>query len=53
MYTHDRAKIKYQVSYMHETLWDQGNLLEPRYYTAFDSWFYSTRLNNRLDYDRT
>jgi outer membrane receptor for ferrienterochelin and colicins len=53
MYTHDRAKIKYQVSYMHETLWDQGNLLEPRYYTAFDSWFYSTRLNNRLDYERT
>ena len=30
MYTHDRAKIKYQVSYMHETLWDQGNLMEPR-----------------------
>lgn len=52
MYTHDRAKIKYQVSFMKETLWDQGNLLEPRYYTAFDSWFYSTRLNNRLDYDR-
>jgi outer membrane receptor for ferrienterochelin and colicins len=38
---------------MNETLWDQGNLLEPRYYTAFDSWFYSTRFNNRLDYDRT
>jgi outer membrane receptor for ferrienterochelin and colicins len=53
MYTHDRAKIKYQASYMHETLWDQGNLLEPRYYTAFDSWFYSTRFNNRLDYERT
>ena len=52
MYTHDRAKIKYQVSYMHETLWDKGNLMEPLYYTAFDSWFYSTRLNNRLDYDR-
>ncbi|MBK8881689.1 MAG: TonB-dependent receptor plug domain-containing protein [Bacteroidales bacterium] len=53
MYTHDRAKIKYQVSYMHETLWDKGNLMEPRYFTAFDSWFYSKRLNNRLDYDRT
>ncbi len=53
MYTHDRAKIKYQVSYMYERLWDKGNLLEPRYYTAFDSWFYSTRFNNRLDYDRT
>jgi outer membrane receptor for ferrienterochelin and colicins len=53
MYSHDRAKIKYQISYMKETLWDQGNLLEPRYYTAFDSWFYSTRLNNRLDYERT
>ena len=53
MYTHDRAKIKYQVSYMKETLWDQGNLMEPRFYTAFDSWFYSTRLNNRLDYDRS
>jgi outer membrane receptor for ferrienterochelin and colicins len=53
MYTHDRAKIKYQLSYMHERLWDKGNLLEPRFYTAFDSWFYSTRLNNRLDYERT
>lgn len=53
MYSHDRAKIKYQISYMHESLWDKGNLLEPRYYTAFDSWFYSTRLNNRLDYERT
>jgi outer membrane receptor for ferrienterochelin and colicins len=53
MYTHDRAKIKYQLSYMHETLWDRGDLMEPLYYTAFDSWFYSTRLNNRLDYDRT
>ena len=53
MYTHDKAKIKYQVSYMHENLWDKGNLLEPRFYTAFDSWFYSTRFTNRLDYDRS
>ncbi len=53
MYSHDKAKIKYQLSYMHERLWDRGNLLEPLYYKAFDSWFYSTRLNNRLDYDRS
>jgi outer membrane receptor for ferrienterochelin and colicins len=53
MYTHDKAKIKYQVSYMHERLWDKGDLLEPRYFTAFDSWFYTDRLTNRLDYDRT
>ncbi len=53
MYTHEKAKIKYQASYMHETLWDKGNLLEPLYYTAFDSWYYSQRLNNRLDYERT
>jgi outer membrane receptor for ferrienterochelin and colicins len=52
MYTHDKAKIKYQLSYMSERLWDKGNLLEPRFYTAFDSWFYSKRLTNRLDYDR-
>ena len=52
MYTHDKAKIKYQVSYMHERLWDKGDLLEPRFYTAFDSWFYSKRLTNRLDYER-
>lgn len=52
MYTHDKAKIKYQVSYMHERLWDKGNLLEPRFFTAFDSWFYSKRLTNRLDYER-
>jgi outer membrane receptor for ferrienterochelin and colicins len=52
MYTHDKAKIKYQVSYMNEKLWDKGNLLEPRYYTAFDSWFYSKRLTNRFDYER-
>jgi len=53
MYTHDKAKIKYQVSFMNERLWDQGNLLEPKFYTAFDSWFYSKRLTNRLDYERT
>jgi outer membrane receptor for ferrienterochelin and colicins len=52
MYTHDKAKIKYQVSFMRERLWDKGNLLEPRFYTAFDSWFYSKRLTNRLDYER-
>lgn len=53
MYTHDKAKIKYQTSYMNERLWDKGNLLEPKYYTAFDSWFYSNRLTNRVDYDRS
>jgi len=53
LYSHEKAKIKYQLSYMRETLLDKGNLLEPRFYTAFDSWFYSTRLNNRFDYDRT
>jgi outer membrane receptor for ferrienterochelin and colicins len=53
MYTHDKARIKYQVSYMHERLWDKGNLMEPRFYTAFDSWFYSRRITNRFDYDRT
>ncbi len=52
MYSHDKAKIKYQVSFMREKLWDKGNLLEPRFYTAFDSWFTSKRLTNRLDYDR-
>jgi outer membrane receptor for ferrienterochelin and colicins len=52
MYTHDNAKIKYQVSYMRERLWDKGNILEPRFYTAFDSWFYSKRFTNRLDYER-
>ena len=53
MYSHDNAKIKVRSSYMYERLWDKGNLLEPRYYTAFDSWFYSNRFTNRLDYDRT
>jgi outer membrane receptor for ferrienterochelin and colicins len=52
MYTHDKAKIKYQVSYMNERLWDKGNLLEPRFFTAFDSWFHSDRLTNRIDYER-
>ncbi len=53
MYTHDKAKIKYRVSYMREKLWDKGNLIEPRFYTAFDSWFYSKRFTNQLDYTRT
>ncbi len=52
MYTHDKAKIKYQVSFMQERLWDKGSLLEPRFYTAFDSWFISKRVTNRLDYER-
>jgi outer membrane receptor for ferrienterochelin and colicins len=53
MYTHDKVKIKYQVSYMSEKLWDKGNLIEPLFYTAFDSWFYSKRLTNQLDYNRS
>ncbi|HKK42177.1 MAG TPA: TonB-dependent receptor plug domain-containing protein, partial [Bacteroidales bacterium] len=53
LYTHDKARIKYQVSYMKEKLWDKGDLIEPRFYTAFDSWFYSKRLTNQLDYTRT
>lgn len=53
MYSHDNAKIKFRSSYMNERLWDKGDLLEPKYFTAFDSWFYSGRLTNRLDYDRT
>jgi outer membrane receptor for ferrienterochelin and colicins len=52
LYSHDKARIKYQASFMQERLWDKGNLLEPRFYTAFDSWFYSKRLTNRLDYER-
>ncbi len=53
LYSHDKARIKYQVSYMSEKLWDKGNLIEPRFFTAFDSWFYSKRLTNQLDYTRT
>jgi outer membrane receptor for ferrienterochelin and colicins len=52
IYTPEKAKIKFQVSYLHERLWDKGDLLEPRFYNAFDSWFYSKRLTNRLDYER-
>jgi outer membrane receptor for ferrienterochelin and colicins len=53
LYSHNSVRIKYRVSYMREKLWDKGNLIEPRFYTAFDSWFYSKRLSNQLDYSRT
>lgn len=52
MYKTERAKIKYSTSIMQETIWDKGNLLAPYYYTALDSWFYTNRLTNRLDYSR-
>ena len=45
-----RNKIKYQSSYMREQLQSKGSLLPPQYYTAFDDWFYSTRISNRLEY---
>ncbi|HAF29023.1 MAG TPA: hypothetical protein DCG75_08240 [Bacteroidales bacterium] len=48
--TNKRNKIKYQSSYMRERLQSKGSLLPPQYYTAFDNWFYSSRISNRIEY---
>lgn len=45
-----RNKIKYQASYMRERLQSKGSLQPPQYSTAFDDWFYSTRISNRIEY---
>lgn len=45
-----RNKIKYQASYMKETLESKGSLLPSKYYKAIDDWFYSSRISNRLEY---
>ena len=45
-----RNKIKYQSSFMRERLQSKGSLISPQYYTAFDDWFYSTRISNRLEF---
>jgi len=45
-----RNKIKYQASYMRERLQSKGSLQPPSYSTAFDDWFYSTRVSNRIEY---
>lgn len=51
-YTSEGQKIKYQSSYMRERLLDKGGLIAPQFYTAFDDWYISTRVSNRIDYDQ-
>jgi outer membrane receptor for ferrienterochelin and colicins len=43
-------KIKYQSSFMRERLLDKGELIAPQNYTAFDDWYISERLSNRVNY---
>ncbi len=45
------SKFKYQSSFMRERLLDKGNQQAPSYRNAQDSWFYSTRFSNRVEFN--
>lgn len=49
-FTAKSYKIKYQSSFMRERLLDKGELISPQNYTAFDDWYISERLSNRVNY---
>lgn len=49
-FSDDRSKIKVQTSLMYERLLDKGDQLSPSFRTARDSWFYSVRTTNRVEY---
>lgn len=51
-YNKENYKIKYQLSFMNERLLDKGDQLPYDYRKAFDSWFYSQRINNRVEYNQ-
>lgn len=51
-YSKEAYKIKYQISFMNERLLDKGDQLPFDYRKAFDSWFYSRRLTNRIEYNQ-
>jgi len=46
------SKFKYQSSFMRERLLDKGNQLAPSFRNAQDSWFYSSRLSNRVEFNQ-
>lgn len=50
-YNKEKYKIKFQSSLMSERLLDKGDQLPTSYRFAIDSWFYSLRFNNRLEYN--
>ncbi len=51
-YSKEKHKIKYQLSFMNERLLDKGDQLPYDFRKAFDSWFYSRRINNRIEYNQ-
>lgn len=51
-YSKEKYKIKFQSSLMNERLLDKGDQLPTTFRTAHDSWFYSLRFNNRLEYNQ-
>jgi len=48
-YQTGNMKLKYQASAMTERLLQKGDLLPPYFETAFDSWFKTLRLVNRME----
>jgi len=48
-YNHKNLKLKYSGSYFNELLQSMGELMKPYYETAFDNWFYTNRITNKLE----
>ncbi len=51
IYSHDKMKLKASSSWFDEKLLSKGNLMAPYYETAFDSYFYTSRSANKLEYN--
>lgn len=51
-FSNEKNKIRFQSSLMDEKLLDKGDQLSPSFRNAIDSWFYSLRFTNRLEYNR-
>jgi outer membrane receptor for ferrienterochelin and colicins len=48
-YRHEDLRIRFTTAYFNELLLDKGNLMQPYFETAFDSYFYTSRLTSKLD----
>lgn len=49
IFSQENFKLKLESQYFHEHIRNNGNLLAPYYETAFDNYFYTIRLTNKLE----
>lgn len=52
-YKTDSSRVRYSSRYFNETITNRGMPRSPYFETAFDEYFYTTRIDNALDYNQT